>query len=90
MYKLGAMNKTALSRITTINPVTLSLANQDYIALKYEIYCQYIRMKPVLNSDFIKIKGDLFEATEDFTLRHGVSTDFKISLEIALEFRWRF
>jgi hypothetical protein len=89
VYKPGAMNTNsdALCRIATISPV---VPTQQHVALDYETFCQNIRIKPVLNFDVIEVEGDLFEAAEDFALRHCVSADFKMSQGIALEFRRRF
>jgi len=80
-------NSDALNRIAAINSMTPS---QNYVASKYDTYCQNIRMKPVLNFDVIEIEGNLLEAVEDFVLGHCVSANFKMSQRIALEFLKQF
>lgn len=63
---------------------------EGYLTTTYDAYCQIIRDKIIFNSNIKEVEGNLFEATDDFTLAHCVSEDFKMSQGIALEFRRRF
>lgn len=94
VYKVEATNTNAnaWSRINEVMVIKKkSRVQSEHSVISLRSFEEFKTMaQTILNSEVHEIKEDLFEALDKFHLADCVSSDIKLSLGIALEFRRRY
>jgi len=87
IYKPGVQNTNAdaLSRIATLTNTNTSQTTNDY-----QRFLEEISNRVIINNNIIETVGDLFEASDVYSLGHCVSQDFHMSQGISVKFRRKF